>query len=567
MAYPSLEQYNQAFQLHSKLLKDPELRTGVVTTTGLGLPLAISGGFALTYTIRTGTKKYAVRCFHRESKALEQRYQAIATRLAFLRSPYFLHFKYQRDGISVDSSTYPIVKMEWARGVTLGEFLEDNKSDAQALAKLSKSLESLAEFLEKEKIAHGDFQTGNLMVSDGGATVQLIDYDGMFIEEIRSLGSAELGHVNFQHPKRKVTNPFDPTLDRFSLISLWLSLKAIREDVSVWNRTNSEVDAIVFRANDFVDPESSPAFALLSAQKTLSADARNFAAICVSPMGKTPSLADFIAGRNIPVTAGEIRIAVRTSTGIPRAGYIGAYDVVSASDYDACLRRVGDKVEVIGRIIEVKENRTKRGKPYVFVNFGNWQGQIFKIAIWSDSLVLLHSKPDPSWVGKWVSVTGLMEPPYVSQKYRYSHLAITVTTVGQMTILTEVDAQWRLAGPRSAAQPDQSIDSNRTMLDRIKGKATSAPVAPPKSGSSNKAVLDRIRASSQPPPPQTQQPTLPQPRSQPRSQPRLPPPLQQQRRMPQPPLRTIRPMQHYSIQGVKPKEKGLIARILGWLFG
>lgn len=44
MLYPSLEQYNQAFQLHSKLLSDPELKSGSVLTTGLGLPLAIRGG-------------------------------------------------------------------------------------------------------------------------------------------------------------------------------------------------------------------------------------------------------------------------------------------------------------------------------------------------------------------------------------------------------------------------------------------------------------------------------------------------------------------------------------------
>lgn len=63
MAYPSFEQYNQAFQTHSRLLTDPELKNGVVTTTGLGLPLAISGGFALTYTIKSGPKKYAVNVF------------------------------------------------------------------------------------------------------------------------------------------------------------------------------------------------------------------------------------------------------------------------------------------------------------------------------------------------------------------------------------------------------------------------------------------------------------------------------------------------------------------------
>jgi len=546
MAYPSLEQYNQAFQLHSRLLTDPELRSGTVATTGLGLPLAISGGFALTYTIKTSAKKYAVRCFHRESKALERRYEAISKRLAYLSSPYFLDFQFRPQGIKVEGAPYPIVKMAWAKGETLGEFLEDNSRNPQALAKLSVSLEALAAFLEKEKIAHGDFQTGNLMVSDGGATVQLIDYDGMFVEEIRSLGSSELGHVNFQHPKRKITNPFEPTLDRFSLISLWVALKALREDSSLWDTTNSEVDAIVFRANDFTDPGASPAFALLSSRKSLAIDAKNFASICASPMEKAPSLADFIAGKNIPTSAFEIKITGNIPVGKSKPGYIGAYDILSALNYDACLSRVGDKVEVIGKIVDVRLNKAKNGKPYIFLNFGDWRGRIFKISIWSEGLEALRAKPDSSWVGKWISIVGLMEPPYVSKQYKYSHLSITVNAVGQMTILPEADARWRLSSPKGNSQPAPSIGTNQETLDRIKGKPVSAPATFASSlaaASPNKAVLDKIRASSQPAP--TRRTAAPQPQPQPTSR--------------QIPGSAPRPVQQ--------PEKGIVAKIVSWLFG
>lgn len=544
MAYPSLEQYNQAFQLHSKLLTDPELKSGTVATTGLGLPLAISGGFALTYTIKTGAKKYAVRCFHRESKALERRYEAISKKIANLHSPYFLDFQFQPQGIKVEGSPYPIVKMAWAKGETLGEFLEDNRNSPQAIAKLSASLEALAAFLEKEKIAHGDFQTGNLMVSDGGATVQLIDYDGMFVDEIKTLGSSELGHVNFQHPRRKATNPFDHTLDRFSLISLWLALKALRLDPSVWDKTNSELDAIVFRANDFSDPGSSPVFGMLSSNKALTTDIKNFAAVCASPMEKAPALADFIAGKSIPAPAAEIRITGTVQPGRPKPGYIGAYDVLSALDYDACLRRVGDKVEVIGKIIEVKLDKARNGKPYIFINFGDWRGRIFKISIWSEGLAALRSKPDSSWAGKWVSVIGLMEPPYVSKKYKYSHLSITVATVGQMTVLSEADASWRLSAPKGGRQVSVSVGSNQETLDRIKGKQTSAashaPSAP--SSTTNQALLNKIRASSQPSAPTRPAQAQPQP--------------------------TIRRTPGYTAPPrQQPQEKGLVEKIFNWLFG
>ncbi|MDP2243603.1 protein kinase family protein [Pseudomonas sp.] len=538
MAYPSLEQYNLAFQLHSRLLSDPELRAGTVATTGLGLPLAISGGFALTYTINAGSKKYAVRCFHRESKALEKRYDAISTRLASLHSPFFLDFQFQPKGISVEGASYPIVKMAWARGKTLGEFLEDNRHDRQALAKLSSSLVKLAAFLEKEKIAHGDFQTGNLMVSDGGATVQLIDYDGMYVDGIKALGSAELGHVNFQHPQRKSANPFDPTLDRFSLISIWLALKALQEDPSIWDKTNSEVDAVVFRANDFSDPGASSALAIVSSQKSLEVDAKNFAAICASPMVNSPSLADFIAGQSIPLLASVINITGLAPAGRSKPGYISAYEVLPALNYEACFRRVGDKVEVIGKIVEVNFNKARNGKPYIFVNFGNWRGRIFKISIWSEGLDALRPQPDTTWVGKWISVVGLMEPPFVSNKYKYSHLSITVTTAGQLNIITEENARWRLSGSRDASVAP-SISLNRETLERITGRPSQAatPAPPALRASSNKDILDKIRATTQPPQTQT---TMPQP--------------------------TRRPTQPHYVRPQPPQKKGVVTKIFEWLF-
>lgn len=508
MAYPSLEQYNQAFSVHSKLLSDQELRAGALAKSGLGLPLAISGGFALTYTISAPRGKFAVRCFHRESTGLERRYAAISKKLSSLRSPYFLDFQFQPQGIRVDGVAYPIVKMAWASGATLGEFLEDKRNDAAALRRLGDALVALSAFLQKEGIAHGDLQSGNLMVSRDGSSVQLIDYDGIFVDEIKDLGSAELGHVNFQHPQRKSLNPFDANLDRFSLISLSVAIRALQADASIWDKTSSEADAILFRANDFLDPASSSAFALVAKSPALAAHAKNFAAICKSPMARAPDLGDFLAGRNIPAASIVIappRQAVGSAAPASGLGYVGAYPLLSATDYAACFRAVGDKVEVIGRIVEVKLDKTRGGKPYVFVNFGTWKGNIFKVSIWSDGLALVKSKPDASWIGKWVSVVGLMEPPYVSKKYQYSHLAITVGAAGQMTIIAQQEAEWRLAGAgKSAGAFKPSTSPNQQTVDRIKGVTgasktghTSAPAQPPAPAiSSNAAVLQKIRAAS-----------------------------------------------------------------------
>lgn len=529
VAYPTLEQYNHALSAHGSLLADPELRSGTLAKSGLGLPLAISGGFALTYTISTARGKFAVRCFHRESKGLERRYAAISKKLASLRSPYFLDFQFQPQGIRVDGSAYPVVKMAWANGTTLGEFLEGNLKNPSALGRLADALTQLAAYLQREGLAHGDLQSGNLMVGPDGSRVQLIDYDGMFVDEIKDLGSAELGHVNFQHPQRKSLNPFDATVDRFSLIALSISIRALQADASLWVKTNSEADAIVFRANDFLDPANSSAFSLVAKSTSLANHIKNFAAVCKSPMARTPELADFLAGRNIPAVS--IVIAPpKTSTGsittVGRPGYVGAYLVLAATNYAGCLRAVGDKVEVIGRIVEVKQDQTRGGKPYIFVNFGPWKGSIFKVSIWSDGLAHVKSKPDASWIGKWVSVVGLMEPPFENKKFRYSHLSITVGAAGTMTPITEQEAQWRLAGAGKAAGTfSAATTDNQQTLDRIRSASKAAPspaasrTATP-AASSNAQVLQKIRAASGAPAPaspahtagrQTYQPSQQQP--------------------------------------------------------
>lgn len=550
MAYPSFEQYNNAFSAHQHLLADTELKKGAVAKTGLGMPRAISGGFALTYTMTVGQSKYAVRCFHRESKALERRYHAIAKRLAQLNSPYFLKFDFQPKGISVDGHAYPIVKMAWAQGVTLGEFLEDNHGRRGALASLPASLLALSSFLERERIAHGDMSTGNIMVSGTAGAIQLIDYDGMYVEDIRDLGNSELGNINFQHPERAAKNPFSPTMDRFSLIALSLALKSLNEDASIWAKTKSDMDTIVFRASDFIDPSASSVFAELMRNPALATHAQNFAAVCRAPIEKTPSLEDFLVGRNIP--ASTIQITTNAQDDRPKLGYMGVYNVLDANNYALCLSRVGDKVEVIGRIVEVKLDTARNGQSYIFINFGPWQGHIFKIAIWSEGVAAIPQKPDMSWIGKWVSVIGLMEPPYTSNRFKYSHLSISVTTNGQMTIISETEAKFRLT-PFSA-KSIQVRPSNREALDKLKQPPTTSPTTQKNqttaaSVSRNQDILDSLRraqggAQSQP------------------SQTKAAPPRPQQ--TPQPQRVQQRPQQAPANQ--KPPEQSLVGKLFGWLF-
>jgi hypothetical protein len=460
MSYPTLEKYNEALQHPQVAFSDPDLANGKVTVNGFGLPVAMCGGFALTYGITNGRgKKFAVRCFHKQSNSLEKRYDAISRRLRGLNSPFFLDFDFQHSGIRIAGAQYPIVKMEWASGVTLGEYLERYHTSPDSLRALGISLADLAAFLESNRIAHGDIQPENVMATGPGGRLQLIDYDGMYVDELAQSGASELGQKNFQHPQRG-NGDWGPNLDRFSFILLHVALKSLNVEPSLWGQTQSDGGAVLFRAHDLANPGNSAVFARLLERQGVGEDVRNLARVCDATCGAVPCLGDFMAGRNIP--ASIIRAAGAQKSPV----YVGAYQVLSANDYFGCERHVGDVVELIGQITAVKASNTKYGKPYVFLNFGDWRDDIVKITIWSEGLATLSDQPNGSWVGRWVSVVGLMDPPYVTNSY--SHLSITITKSNQIRHVTSEQAMFRL-GKAGGTRGGPSI-TNREIADRIAGR-------------------------------------------------------------------------------------------------
>lgn len=492
MAYPTLEEYNEVFQNPKVALLDPALQKGTVATTGLGMPLALCGGFALTYTITTSSSKFAIRCFHKQSSELEKRYKHIASRIKSLGSPYFLDFEFQPQGVKVKGSSYPLVKMAWAKGETLGEYLDQNYKSPNQLRQVQNSLRDLAKFLEVNNIAHGDISPDNVMVSDNGRGIQLIDYDGMYVDELKSLGSSELGNRNFQHIKRTGTF-FDKTLDRFSFILLDTALDVLISHPSAWNATQSDANAIVFRANDFSDPESSKIFNEFFRFPQISDKIKNFANVCKTSFDKIPSLSDFIINKNIP------QVVISLNKTQPTVlGYLSAFQVLNAKDYTSCLKYVGDKVELIGQIFEVKHNKTRYGKPYVFINFGDWKGNIVKISIWSEGLSVLKNIPDQSWKGKWISITGLMEPPYIGKGY--SHLSISLTKNNQLQVISDSEAKYRLSESSIRTVSSTSRVSNKDILDGIKQSTASKSITktiitPPSNVTKtpNQQIIEKIR--------------------------------------------------------------------------
>jgi serine/threonine protein kinase len=497
MAYPSLEQYQEALQHPKVALLDGELKNGSISTSGLGLPKVMCGGFALTYTVSVGSGKYAVRCFHKQSPDLEERYKAVSTKLKYLSSKYFLPFEFQPQGVQVQGKKFPIVKMAWSAGDTLGEFVSDNYRNSGVLADLRESLVSLASYLEGQVVAHGDLQPGNLMVSQGGKVVQLIDYDGMFVPEIKQLGAAEVGHRNFQHPSRTGAH-FSAALDRFSFISLIVALNALEREPILWDESQSDWDSFLFRASDFSDPTSSKIFQRLISTSSSSSEAKAFAAVCLGGFDQIPSLADFLVGKGIPQKEFEFKTRPVTP-----ASYFSQYTVLNATDYSAFVKNIGNMVELVGKVVEVKHGATKKGgRSYIFVNFGPWQGSIVKLAIWPSALAKIKSAPSSSLVGSWVSVVGLVEPIYESKKFRYNHISIDISSQNQIKQISSAEAMFRLA-TKATVTNGSALEKNQEVIERLRGRESlTPPVIPPRSTPSinppktaNAAILQQIQNS------------------------------------------------------------------------
>jgi hypothetical protein len=488
-----MDQYNDAVQHPQTAFTDPTLKAAKIATNGMGLPIALGGGFALTYTATGQGRKFAVRCFHKEAKGLEARYGNVDKGLREAGGPYFVGFEYQPAGVLVNGTRYPIVKMDWVEGDALGSYLEDNYSNRARIEQLRSQFADLERFLRSKGLAHGDLQNGNVLVKSG---LKLIDYDGVYVPALTAGQGTELGHKHFQHPKRSAAD-FGPEMDRFSFILLDMSLRAVAANPTLFSKY-SNGENIILTANDFLDPGSSAAFADLKAMPALARDTANFASICASPVKSVPTLDDFLAARNIPAAAIIIRPPSEARAVKKEAAYVGAYDVVDAANYAMVERQVGNRVELVGMVTKVHLGKTRYGKPFCFVFLLDQARQAVKLNIWSEGLAKLAPAPAEGWIGTWISVQGLVDPAYVSSKYGAS-LSITITANSQLRKITESEARHRLKNAGRDAGV-RGTTSNRDILaslggtpsavtNRVRGpKAAPTPPLTP-----NQAILQKIQ--------------------------------------------------------------------------
>ncbi len=290
--WPTPQDYREAIQNPRICFKDPDLQAGLPELDKLGLPRPISGSFASVYKMKCGDREWAVRCFTNNVKDQKIRYDAISLHLRSNPLPYLVPFEYLSEGININGQWFPIVKMQWVEGESLLDYMGRNLHRADLLQELSDKWILMTRELCSANIGHGDLQHGNILINNN--EIILIDYDGMYVPALSGMPSNELGHRNYQHPERNEGH-FGPYIDHFSAWVVWISIAAVRSDPSLWHslEAGEAEESLLFRRNDFVSPDVSRAFELLTMVEEeavrKSANAlRSFAAMEVPEVPRLP---------------------------------------------------------------------------------------------------------------------------------------------------------------------------------------------------------------------------------------------------------------------------------------
>lgn len=261
VAWPTPQDYNEAVQVPEHCFADAELRGGTPAVNEFGLPRPISGGFASVYRLHTPGRDVAVRCFLNRVKDRQHRYQEITRFLHSVHAPWAVPCEFHENGMLVHADWYPIVKMEWVKGETLGAWVERHLDQPERLLEMRQRVLHVVSHLQTLGSAHGDLQPANIIVLSDDS-VRLVDYDGMFVPSLAGSGSTELGHKNFQHPRRSGEH-FDERLDDFSAWLLGSALAILAIDPSLWSELNCADESFLFRHSDLNDPDHALAFSVL----------------------------------------------------------------------------------------------------------------------------------------------------------------------------------------------------------------------------------------------------------------------------------------------------------------
>lgn len=262
--WPSEDDYKHALLSPERVLRK-ELATVRVDLHN-GAPTSYSGNFGVVfkYTDRR-RRSFALKAFVKHDATRDVRHETIQAYLDSVRStiPELVSYAYDREGIFVGQSNWPTATMEWVEGKRLDKYIA-LRNGAIENGLFCSRFAGMMLGLARHGIAHGDFQSGNIYVTEAGL-FRLLDYDGMFVPPMRGkLAGSESGVPAFQHPKR-TKGYFNERMDDFGALTLLLTFACLRPNLWKEYYVNRGMDdrSLLFRQEDWSLPGRSRLLALL----------------------------------------------------------------------------------------------------------------------------------------------------------------------------------------------------------------------------------------------------------------------------------------------------------------
>ncbi|GAA2431817.1 hypothetical protein GCM10010191_52090 [Actinomadura vinacea] len=262
---PAAEVYHTAVLNPAQCFSDPDLQAAKVERNGILLPQG-GGNFSSVFRMRSadGRRAWAVKCYHRRIPDLAERYAAIGSALAAVPEFWKVGFDFQPAGV-LDPATrlwWPIVRMDWVNGRSLIPWLDRNHASTERVRGLAAEFAKVVGSMERNRIAHGDLQHGNVIVV-AGQRIKLIDYDGMYVPGLPER-THEAGMRHYQAPTRIDQGHLGSAGDRFSARVIYTSLLAVAAAPDVWTRLHRQGgEHLLFQDTDFREPGSSQVFQAL----------------------------------------------------------------------------------------------------------------------------------------------------------------------------------------------------------------------------------------------------------------------------------------------------------------
>ncbi|HVX10963.1 MAG TPA: hypothetical protein VHC22_07280 [Pirellulales bacterium] len=264
LTWPLASHFSTMLQNPQHAFRDAELKRVEIEKDDRRQPRAWSGAFATVYkgSYSNGRGSLAIRVFTSAASERRERYNAIASYLQGRNIGPLVGFTYADEGIrsASDGKYYPLVTMDWVAGETLLKWTvrqcrDQNRGALQHAADL---WVQTIEQLSAAKVAHGDLQHANVMVTKSGE-LKLVDYDCMCVPALVGRKNLEIGVDPYQHPTRDHETPLSLHLDNYSALFILAALRALAAAPDLWQRfaEPTQYDKLLFHREDLDDPTSS----------------------------------------------------------------------------------------------------------------------------------------------------------------------------------------------------------------------------------------------------------------------------------------------------------------------